>query len=458
MSATGSERAPRSRAGPSKPVAKSKRKPAKVVEEEEEEGESDDFTEAVREDAEDEVMEVDPPPTRRAASRPAAKSGAKGKGKAKADAAPTKKQPSRAEVEVDDDGDVGASAAARAINDATTNNGMAAPTRRVAGSTAATKQLESLRRQLETAQANIKALSSQLEESYRVRHTESEELQQSQMEKYEEIIRTKDLLIKQHQEMLSRKEPLSRDGKTSVLHMVTREDADAEKRSADEQVAYWKGQCDERGRLLEEKEREIAELKQIQSDLQYEIKTERENSQKAVRNPPSSALRGRGGGPNGVLGSDDPKHSELVRFYEDVTNLLVTDIKMQEPRYLDLDEWSFTCIYTYADKTGSETSRRSLGFLLRFTYDPFDASVAVESEEELDKAAQYTPLNLDKEPPPFIDALQFLNTGFTFPRKQLPLFYNSLVTNMKAACEPESDQSEAESDPEQENDSVQLVE
>lgn len=122
--------------------------------EEEEEGESDDFTEAVREDAEDEVMEVDPPPTRRAASRPAAKSGAKGKGKAKADAAPTKKQPSRAEVEVvHDDDDVGASAAARAINDAATNNGMAAPTRRVAGSTAATKQLERLRRQLETVRA-----------------------------------------------------------------------------------------------------------------------------------------------------------------------------------------------------------------------------------------------------------------------------------------------------------------
>jgi hypothetical protein len=41
------------------------------------------------------------------------------------------------------------------------------------------------------AQANIKALSSQLEESYRVRNTESEALQQSQMEKYEEIIRSK---------------------------------------------------------------------------------------------------------------------------------------------------------------------------------------------------------------------------------------------------------------------------
>jgi hypothetical protein len=94
-----------------------------------------------------------------------------------------------------------------------------------------------------------------------------------------------------------------------------------------------------------------------ESDLQYEIKAERENSQKASRNP-APAVRG-GRGPNGLLGSDDPKHSELVRFYEDVTNLLVTDIKIQEPKYFNLEEWSLTCIYTYADKSASETSKRS---------------------------------------------------------------------------------------------------
>ncbi|KAF7338117.1 hypothetical protein MVEN_02036400 [Mycena venus] len=451
MSATGSERVTRTRAGSSKPVSKSRRKQAK---EEEEQDESDDFKEMVRDSGdEDEVMEVDPPPARKPAARPVAKSGAKGKGKAKADSVPNKKQPSRAEVEVvDDDDDAGAPAAARAINNAVANNGATQLARRMDGSAAATKQIESLRRQLESAQANIKDLSKQLEESYRVRQTEPEELLQRQVEKYEETIRTKELLLKQQAEMLSRKEPLSSEGKTSVLHMVTREHADAEKRSAEEQVVYWKRQADDKDRLLDEKDRKIAELMQIQSDLQFEIKAERENSQKATRNPPS-VLRGRG--PNGVLGSDDPKHSELVRFYEDVTNLLVTDIKVQEPKYLNLEEWSLTCIYTYEDKTGSEASRRSLGFLLRFTYDPFDPTTPVESEDDLDRAAQYTPLNLDKEEPEFIDALQFLNTGFTFPRKQLPLFFNSLVTNMKAACEP--DQSEPGSEPEQDNDSMQDV-
>ncbi|KAJ6502332.1 hypothetical protein C8R45DRAFT_616042 [Mycena sanguinolenta] len=443
-----SERAPRSRAGPSKPTTKSRQKQAKEVVAVEEE-ESDDLAEMVQ--PEDEVMEVDPPPTRKPSSRSAAKSGAKGKGKVKTESASTKQQPSRAEIEViDDDDDTGAPATARAINDATSHNRATGPPRRGASSAAATKQIENLCRQLESAQANIKELSKQLEESYRVRHTEPELLQQRQMEKYEEAIRTKDLLIKQQEEMLARKEPLSRDGKTSVLHMVTRETTDAEKRSAEEKVAYWQAQWEERGRLLEEQERKIAELTQIQSDLQYEIKIERENSQKASRNPPS-ALRGRG--PNGVLGSDDPKHSELVKFYEDVTNLLVMDIKIHESKYLKLDECALTCLYTYVDKTGSPESKRSLAFSLRFTYDPLDPDKPVESKDDLDQAAQYNPMDVDKEGPEFNEALQFLNNGFTFPRKQLPLFFTSLVTNMKAACEPES----ASDLEEEENDSMQDV-
>ncbi|KAJ7775099.1 hypothetical protein B0H16DRAFT_1509523 [Mycena metata] len=413
MSATGSERVTRTRAGPSKPVAK-KRKQTKEVEEEEE---SEDFTAAAPDSAvedDDEIMEVDPPRSRKpASSRAAPKSAAKGKGKAKAEPAATKKQPSREDIEVvDDEDDAGASGTARAINNAMGNNRALKPT----GDNAA-KQIDKLKGRLDAANGLIKDLSKQLEESYRVRHTEPEELLQQQKEKYEDLLRVKDLLIKQQEEMLSHKEPLSREAKTSVLHMVTREKADAEKRSAEDQVAYWKEQVDKKDKLLDAKDQEILDLKQRQSDLEYELKTEQEKSHKAARNPPSASRAARG--PNGLLGSDDPKHSELVQFYEDVTNLLVTDIKVQEPKYLNLDEWSLTCIYTYSDKSASEASKRSLAFLLRFTYDPYDSSAPVESIADLDKAAQYTPLNLEAETADFIEALAFLNTGFTFPRTQV---------------------------------------
>lgn len=167
--------------------------------------------------------------------------------------------------------------------------------------------------------------------------------------------------------MLARKEPLSTDGKNSVLHMVTRETADAEKRSAEEQIAYWKDRADKKEGDLRTLTAENEELKQIrkymygrpfwyscvlpESDLRYEIKTERELAQKASQNA-HSAPRTRG--PNPVLGADDPKHAQLVSFYEDVTNLLITDIKVQEPKYLDLEGWIMTCIYTH---TASRRSR-----------------------------------------------------------------------------------------------------
>ncbi|KAJ7219455.1 hypothetical protein GGX14DRAFT_592259 [Mycena pura] len=441
MSAMGSERASRARAGPSKPVARAKRiQPAH-----EEEIDSDELGNMPVESADDdEITETGPPQTRKPPSRTAVKPVAKGKGKTKPDSAP-KKQISRVDVdleEVENGDDVGPAGAARAINDATAmNRGTKVKVPGgVDSSAAAMKQIEKLTGQLETARAHIKELAKQLEDSHRVRHTEPEELRQQQQEKYEEIIRTKDLLIKQHEEMLARKEPLSREGKTSVLHMITREQADAEKRSAEEQVTYWQHQADEKDRLLKLRDQEITELKQIQSDLQHEIQLERQNSQKASRNAPVS----RGRGPHALLGSDDPKHSELVRFYEDVTNLLVTDIKVQEPKHFNLDEWNLTCVYTYTDKSGSEETKRSLGFLLRFTYDLIDDESPVASEKDLEKCAQYTPLNLDKESSEFVEALQFLNDCFKFPRRQLPLFFTSLVENMKSACEPEESRSDLE--------------
>ncbi|KAJ7724477.1 hypothetical protein DFH07DRAFT_854920 [Mycena maculata] len=437
MSATGSERVTRTRAGPSKSTSKPKRKQTTGKEPVEEE-ESDDFTPMVQADSaeDDEITEVGPPRTRKPAARPVnGTSVAKGKGKTKADSAPNKKLLAQDDIEiVDDDDDVGPQGTARAINDATATN---KATKRAENSNAASKDNERLRRQLASAQANIDDLKKQLEESYRVRHTEPEELHRSQVEKYEEIIRTKDLLLKQQEEMLSRKEPLSKDGKGSVLHMVTREHADAEKRSAEEQVTYWKSQADTRERLVQQKETEIAALKQTESDLQYEIKTERELSQKASQKPPS-AQRARG--PHVMLGSDDPKHSQLVRFYEDTTNLLVTDIKIQEPKYFDLEEWSVTCIYTYIDKN-DENNNRSLGFLLRFTWDPINATAPVETKDDLERAIQYAPLHLDKESHEFIEALGFMNKGFTFPRKQLPIFYSSLVESMTTACAESDDDS-----------------
>jgi hypothetical protein len=88
-------------------------------------------------------------------------------------------------------------------------------------------------------------------------------------------------------------------------------------------------------------------------DARYELNAEIERSKalasKAVRTqPPGSATRGRVRG-GGIFGTDDPKNAAVIQFYEDLTNLLVPNLKFEPGKYLGLDEMCFTCIYTYMD-------------------------------------------------------------------------------------------------------------
>lgn len=96
-------------------------------------------------------------------------------------------------------------------------------------------------------------------------------------------------------------------------------------------------------------------------DLRYELQLEIERAKSlSSQKPPDSASRGRQGrvlGPN-----EDPKMAEVVRFYEDLTNLLVTDIKPQPGRYLLLEDWLLTCVYSYRDVVDARSSSKSVLF------------------------------------------------------------------------------------------------
>ncbi|KAF7304968.1 hypothetical protein MKEN_01211500 [Mycena kentingensis (nom. inval.)] len=417
------ERSTRPRPGPSKPPAsKPKRKQTAATEDEVSDRDDPMQTPEV------EVVIVDPPKSRNG------KVATKGKGKAVNE--PTKKhaQPQEVEEIVDEDEDELASRAAPTAS------------KRSAGDTLARENAR-LKKQLESSKDRIDELSKQLEDAYRVRHTEPEEALARERERYDALIRAKDLEIAQQAEMLERKEWLASEGKTSVLYLVTRETADAEKRSAEAQVEYWKDATDKVKAQLEAKDEQIEALTHRVSDLEYEVKIEKERVAKAARtagqhNQTAPARGGGARGPHSALGSEDPKHGELIKFYEDMTNTLVTDIKSQEPRYFHHDDWVFTCIYTYSTADGG--TKRSLNFLLRFAYEPIEGTEPdnVQSPSELEKRVQYTPLNLDKESPDFSEALDFLKECFTFGREQLPVFLSSLVSNMKNACEPPGQEEE----------------
>ena len=88
-------------------------------------------------------------------------------------------------------------------------------------------------------------------------------------------------------------------------------------------------------------------------EARYELNAEIERSKtlaskNARTQPPGSATRGRVRG-GGIFGTDDPKNAAVIQFYEDLTNLLVPNLKFEPGKYLGLEESSFTCIYTYMD-------------------------------------------------------------------------------------------------------------
>jgi len=165
-------------------------------------------------------------------------------------------------------------------------------------------------------------------------------------------------------------------GEGSLFNILTREEADEETRNLQQQVKSWKAEIEDANKLLKERDDEIARLREsglsksymsnervnmvsteqnLKLELHQEIERGKSIAIKVVRAPPS-ASRGR----NGVLlGSDDPKHTEVIKFYEDLTNLLVPAIKMQAGKYLDLEEWIFTCIYTYSDQNGPWNESKS---------------------------------------------------------------------------------------------------
>ena len=65
---------------------------------------------------------------------------------------------------------------------------------------------------------------------------------------------------------------------------------------------------------------------------------------KLQRLPPASASRSRTG--NGLPSADDLKLGQIVKFYEDLTNLIVPNMKLQKGKYFDTDEWILNCVYS----------------------------------------------------------------------------------------------------------------
>ena len=89
-----------------------------------------------------------------------------------------------------------------------------------------------------------------------------------------------------------------------------------------------------------------------ENELRYELKAEIERSKvlsdKSIRTP-QAAARSR-------VAGEDPKNAEVIRLYEDLTDLLIPNMKHQASHGPGTDEWIFKCIYTYSEDDMSSSN------------------------------------------------------------------------------------------------------
>ncbi|KAH7926644.1 hypothetical protein BV22DRAFT_1032643 [Leucogyrophana mollusca] len=302
---------------------------------------------------------------------------------------------------------------------------------RPAKDTLSSKELDRWKQKVTDLEAQRDTLTKQLEEVFRLRNTEPEEALEQLRIHYDSRVKTQDALIKELTSQLARAEPLARTKHNAALHFMTREAADEEKRAAEEDNIRLKDVINQKDATIAEEKKRNTELQQsvkiARQELDAEIERSKELIAKASRNPPPSVTRSQ---PRKPFGNEDPKNTEVIKFYEDISNLLVTSLRFEPNPEAAQDDTIFTCVYTYVSSE-SRDEEKSITFTLRMHGD----------DAEDDRRVKYTPLELDKESPTFVRKLDFLNDAFTFPSTQQALFLTTMRDKLGEALQ-ESDEEE----------------
>ncbi|KAG1877721.1 hypothetical protein DFJ58DRAFT_752429 [Suillus subalutaceus] len=309
------------------------------------------------------------------------------------------------------------------------------------------KELERWKAKTKDLEHQRDKLSQQLEELFQVRKTDAEQALDDLTALYDGRSKTQDSIITALQTQLASQSPFFRTSEpepnppsrsthpppssstSAIPHFLTRATADAEQRTLHDKLAHMRDELAAKDKVVEERERRIAELEQSVKDIRVELDAEIARSKQLLARQPHPHTK--------TSSTDaDPKHSATIQFYEDFSNLLVLNIKW-EPREGIEDDIVHTCVYTYVATVKDETDgwehvERSISFSLRAYTELSDSE-----DTEVDRRVKYTPLELDKLSDDFKERLGFLASGFTFPHKQAALFLGSLTRQMETAFESE---------------------
>ncbi|KAJ3744935.1 hypothetical protein DFH05DRAFT_1459861 [Lentinula detonsa] len=410
-------------AGPSKPGPRSRQKPAsphhEVIDVEDDEGDENELRSALPVARQNHTIHDN-------LTQPQHKS-AKGKGKARA-------QVPKANTNARGIGDADLPVVEESDHemggeiDATTSR-----SKKVLGEVVERRKYDELDRRFKRVEQRCEDLTMQLEKIMRVRETEAEALMLAQKQQFEAEIAALERVNKELTTNLAKIEPLMRSGKTSVLQLLTREAADEENRKIENEVSVWRQRYEEAQEVMKERDQLLKERAQREKELIFELEVEKKNFLTFKAKTQNGSARPK----SDMLGSDKPQTLQLVRLYEDSTNLLIVGLKPQRSEYLNLDDWTATCVFTYI--SSNNASKHSLNFMLTCRWERIDTEndAPVRNKNELHEMMYYEPVELDREPEEFIQRLQHMGTAFSFTRDQLALFLRTLYNTLDEALHVE---------------------
>ncbi|TFK89461.1 hypothetical protein K466DRAFT_486803 [Polyporus arcularius HHB13444] len=310
------------------------------------------------------------------------------------------------------------------------------------------REVEHLRAQLEQSRESAKEvaaqrdkLASQLEEVFRVRQTEAEQALADYKAHFDESMKRKESLI---QELTSRLTSLQSPSKASksdqsyTLHFLTREAAEEEKRALKEENARLLETVKQRDAWLAGKDQQMNALRDEAKTLRMELDAEIERSKHLLthaQHAPGPAFSG----PSRRT-DQEVKNAPVIRIYEDMTNVLITSVKMERsPEFPEIEEEYASCIYTYINEDIKFCKKPSatLNFTLRNNFEkPVDHPPGQPlTREQLLQKVRYQPRDLDKENPDIVGRLGFFKEPFMFSRDQMAVFLKTLTETVAGVFE-----------------------
>lgn len=293
------------------------------------------------------------------------------------------------------------------------------------------RQLDHALDQIEQMKKREEAMKQKYDKLYASRKDEPDASLMHRITQAEERIKAQDQQI---QELLNLQEISQRlASEPGALYFITREAAQQDRMDVEDELERVKKQVVEQD---EGKQAELAKHTRLSNEIQAhskkleaELEVLRSELQAEIQRSKTLATKS---APTTVRGTSTTSQGdqETIKFYQDLTNFLVFDVKFEKGKHPTNMDRTFRCM------CASGKAGKALNFQLRMYWDPSEATEKAGKEAYVEQC-KYIPVDLDKEPDKaFLARLDFLSEPFTFAKDQLDVFAKTLADRL---AEPDED-------------------